>query len=62
MALHSLRLHPGHARALQGRRLFLMYSFLPGACPAQEQCTHALPATDTLLTYQHAQVGVRIMK
>ena len=56
MALHAVRLHPRVARQLQRQRLFLMYSFLPELCPAEAQCTHCLPATDTLLTFQHVQV------
>ena len=56
VALHAVRLHPRVARQLQRQRLFLMYSFLPELCPAEAQCTHCLPATDTLLTFQHVQV------
>ena len=56
IALHSVRLHPQHAQRHARQRLFLMYSFLPSLCPAEEQCTHSLPATDTLLTFQHVQV------
>ena len=58
IALHSVRLHPQHAQRHAHQRLFLMYSFLPGLCPAEEQCTHSLPATDTLLTFQHVQVCI----
>lgn len=56
IALHSVRLHPKQAQQHARERLFLMYSFLPEHCPAEQQCTHSLPATDTLLTFQHAQV------
>ena len=56
VALHAVRLHPRVARQQQRQRLFLMYSFLPELCPAEAQCTHCLPATDTLLTFQHVQV------
>ncbi|CAK0734179.1 hypothetical protein CVIRNUC_000394 [Coccomyxa viridis] len=55
VALHAVRLHPRVARQQQRQRLFLMYSFLPELCPAEAQCTHCLPATDTLLTFQHVQ-------
>lgn len=57
VAIESVQLAQHLAAKLAGQRLFVMFSFLPSLCSAQQQQTRAMPASQQPIAFDFCLVS-----
>ena len=57
VAIESVQLVQQLAARVAGQRLFVMFSFLPSLCSAQQQQTRAMPASQQPIAFDFCLVG-----